>query len=199
MAVSDIIISPATVYQAPVGTALPSADTVQYGTTWGGSWVAVGYTLTPVSLNYEQSLFELSIEQLTVPVKRLRQEEKATIETTLAEMTAANFALPLDGTVTTVAAGVSIRGKSTVEAGGNIAVTEKAWGFEGLLAVQGVIQLPVRFFFYKATAELSGKLEFSRKAAAGIPLVVRALADTSKVVGKQLMIVQFVTAKATNE
>lgn len=199
MAVSDIIISPATVYQAPPGTALPSADTVQYGTVWGGSWVPVGYTLTPVSLSYEQDLFELEVEQITLPVKRLRQSEKATIETSLAEMTAANLALPTDGVVTTVAAGVSIRGKSTVEIGGNIAVTEKAWGFEGLLAVQGAIQLPVRVFFYKATAELNGKLEFSKKAAAGIPLTVRALADTSKAVGKQLMIVQLVTAKATNE
>ena len=63
----------------------------------------------------------------------------------------------------------------------------------------GTIQLPARVFFYKATAELNGKLEFSRKAAAGIPLTVRALADTSKAVGKQLMIVQLVTAKATNE
>ncbi len=199
MAVSDIIISPATVYQAPVGTALPSADTVQYGTAWGGSWTAIGYTLTPVTLSYEQELFELGVEQITLPVKRLRQSEKATIETSMAEMTAANLALPTDGVVTTVAAGVSIRGKSTVEVGGQIAVTEKAWGFEGLLGVSGTIQLPVRVFFYKATAELNGKLEFSKKAAAGIPLIVRALADTSKVVGKQLMVVQLVTAKATNE
>lgn len=199
MAVSDIIISPATVYQAPVGTALPSADTVQFGASWGGSWTAVGYTLTPVSLNYEQSLFELMVEQLTVPIKRLRQEEHATIETTLAEMSGANLALPTDGVVTTTAAGASVRGKSVVEIGGNIAVTEKAWGFEGLLGVIGTIQLPARVFFYKATAELNGKLEFSRKAAAGIPLTVRALADTSKAVGKQLMIVQLVTAKATNE
>lgn len=199
MAVSDIIISPATIYQAPVGTALPSADTVQFGASWGGSWTAIGYTLTPVTLAYEQSLFELEVEQITLPVKRLRQSEKATIETSMAEMSGANLALPIDGVVTTTAAGSSVRGKSVVEVGGSIAVTEKAWGFEGLLGVQGTISLPVRVFFYKATAELNGKLEFSKKAAVGIPLIVRALADTSKVVGKQLMVVQLVTAKATNE
>lgn len=199
MAVSDIIIAPATLYVAPTGEALPSADTVQYGAAWGGNWVSMGYTLTPVSMQYDQELFELEVEQLTNAVKRLRTKEEAMIETTLAEITGANLNLPLDGTVTTTAAGASVRGKTVVEAGGKTAITERAVGFEGLMKVDGTIQLPVRFFFYKATIQLNGKLEFSKKAAAGIPVQIKALADTSKAVGKQIMIVQIVTAKATNE
>lgn len=199
MAVSDIIISPATVYYAPVGEALPSADTVQFGTAWGGNWVNVGYTLTPISMQYEQKLFELMVEQITLPVKRLRTEENSSIETQLAEITGANLSLPLDATVTTVAATTTLRGKETVEAGGKVAITERAWGFEGLSKVDGTILLPVRVFYYKATAELNGKLEFSKKAAVGIPLIVKALADTTKAVGKQIMIIQRVTAKNTLE
>lgn len=199
MAVSDIIIAPATIYKAPTGEALPSADTIDFGEAWGGNWVNMGYTLTPISLNYSQDLFELEVEQLTNPVKRLRTKENAVIETTLAEMTGANLNLPLDGTVTTTAAGSSVRGKTTVEAGGKTAITEYAVGFEGLMKVDNAIRLPVRLFFFKTTIELNGKLEFSKKAAAGIPLTIKALADTSKVVGKQLMIWQIVTAKATNE
>jgi hypothetical protein len=57
----------------------------------------------------------------------------------------------------------------------------------------------VRVFFYKATAELNGKLEFSKKNAMGIPLQIKALADTTKVVGKQLILIQKVTGKTTSE
>lgn len=199
MAVTDIIIAPATIYSAPVGEALPAIDTVQYGVAWGGNWVNMGYTLTPVSLQYDQELFELEVEQLTNPVKRLRTKETAMIETTLAEISGANLNLPLDGTVTTVAASASIRGKTTVEAGGKTTITEKAVGFEGLMKVDNTISLPVRIFFYKCTIQLNGKLEFSKKAAAGIPIQIKALADTSKVVGKQILIMQIATAKATNE
>ena len=79
MAVSDIIIAPATIYKAPAGESLPSADSIAYGTAWGGNWVNLGYTLTPVSLNYSQDLFQLEVEQLTNPVKRLRTKEEVTI------------------------------------------------------------------------------------------------------------------------
>jgi len=199
MAVTDIIIAPATIYSAPVGEALPAIDTVQYGTAWGGNWTNMGYTLTPVSLQYDQELFELEVEQLTNPVKRLRTKETAMIETTLAEISGANLNLPLDGTVTTVVAGSGVRGKTTVEAGGKTTITEKTVGFEGLMKVDGTINLPVRIFFYKCTIQLNGKLEFSKKAAAGIPIQIKALADTSKTVGKQILIMQIATAKATSE
>lgn len=201
MAVADIIIAPATVYYAPVGEALPSPDTVQFGVSWGGNWVNVGYTLQPVALGYDQELFELEVEQITLPVKRLRVKEDAMIETTLAEITGSNLNLSLDGTVTTTAAGASVRGKEVIEAGGKTAITERAWGFEGLLKYDGSnnIALPVRIFFYKATATLNGKLEFTKKAAVGIPLQIKALADTSKAIGKQLMVIHRVTAKTTSE
>jgi len=199
MAVSDIIISPATVYYSPVAEALPSKDTIAFGQPWGGNWVNVGYTLTPISLQYDQTLFELMVEQITLPVKRLRTEEKAMIETQLAEITGLNLTLPLDATITTVAASATLRGVETIEAGGKVNVTERQWGFEGLYAVQGTVQLPIRLFFFKATTELNGKLEFSKKAAVGIPIQVKALADTTKAVGKQIMIMQRVTAKNTVE
>jgi hypothetical protein len=199
MAVSDIVISPATVYNAPVGEALPNANTIQFGQVWGGNWVNVGYTLTPVSLQYEQDLFELEVEQITLPVKRLRNKENVTIETTLAELMLSNLNLALDGTITTTAASATARGLETLEAGGRTDLSERAWGFEGLFKKDGSILLPVRVFFFRANAQLNGKLEFSKKAAVGIPLQIKALADTSKAVGKQLMMIQRVTAKMTGE
>ena len=199
MAVSDIIIAPATIYTAPVGEALPSESSVAYGAAWGGNWVNVGTTLTPVSLSYSGDLYELEVEQLAGAVKRLKTKENAMIETSLAELTGANLNYLVDGTLTTTAASASVRGNEKVEAGGNTYISERAWGFEGLFKVDVTIQLPVRIFLYRANAILNGKLEFSKKAATGLPLQVQGLLDTTKVVGKQLLMFQRVTAKKTDE
>ena len=199
MAVADILISGATLYKAPTGEALPSADSIEFGEAWGGNWINLGYTLTPVSLQHESDELEVEVEQVAAAVKRLRIKDSAMIETSLAELTGANINLPLDGTATTTAAGSSVRGKTVVEAGGKTAITEYAVGFEGFLKLDGTISLPVRCFLYKATIQMGGKLEFSKKAATGIPVQIKALADTSKVAGKQLLRIEIVTAKATGE
>jgi hypothetical protein len=42
MAASDVLVSPAYIWYAPVGEALPSPDTIAAGVAWGGSardWV----------------------------------------------------------------------------------------------------------------------------------------------------------------
>lgn len=202
MAVTDIIIAPASVYYAPFGEPLPSLNTVDFGEAWGGNWVNVGYTLTPITLKYSQELFTLEVEQVTPPVKRLRTKEELMIETTLAEITAANLGLSMDGTVTTTAAGASVRANETFEVGGKTAITERAWGFEGFFKYDGAsnqYQLPVRWFVFKANSILNGNLEFSKKAAMGIPIQINALADASKAIGKQLAVFQKVTGKMTSE
>lgn len=88
-----------------------------------------------------RSLFELEVEQITLPVKRLRQSEKATIETSMAEMSGANLALPIDGVVTTTAAGSSVRQMDRWLRWAAALPSLKAWGFEGLLGVQQYDQL----------------------------------------------------------
>lgn len=202
MAVSDIIIAPATVYYAPVGEPLPSVHTIDFGEAWGGNWVNVGYTLTPISMKYNQELFSVEVEQVTLPVKRARVKEELMIETTLAEITMANLGLSMDGTVTMVAAGASQRAHETFEVGGKTAITERAWGFEGFFKYDGAsnqYSLPIRVFVFKANSVLNGNLEFSKKAAVGIPLQINGLGDSGKVLGKQLAIFQKVTSKTNSE
>ena len=202
MAVSDIIIAPATIYYAPTGEPLPSMDTIDFGEAWGGNWINMGYTLTPISLEYKQDLFTLMVEQVTLPIKRLRMSEEVTIETSLAEINTTNLNVVLDGTVTTVAAGSSIRAKEYLQAGGKTSLLERAWGFEGLLKLDGAssnIPLPIRVFLYKGNASINGKMEFAKKNAVGIPLHIQALGDSSKAAGKQLIEIQRVTGKATTE
>lgn len=198
MAVTDILITPAKVYKAPVGEALPDETSVDYGEAWGGNWVDVGYTLQPVTLNYNRAVFELMVEQVNGAVKRRVTDEKAIIETVLAESTPTNISLAIGGTVTTTAAGASQAAFQELKAGGKITLTELAWGIEGLYENALGAQFPLRIFLYKATAILNGPLTFAKAAGLGVPIQISGLNDTAKTVGEQLICIQRVTAVATS-
>jgi hypothetical protein len=196
--VADILAAPARIYYAPVGAAIPSETTIAYDQAWGGSWVSLGSTLTPVTFAYNQELFDIEVESSTIAVKRGRSKEEATIETTLAESLGVNLGLAFDGAVTTTAAGASQKGFTEVNAGGKLLVSEYAFGIESLYVNSAGVQFPVRLFVWKANAMLNGNLEFSKKAATGIPLQIKALADVSKPIGQRLLKFQKVTANATS-
>lgn len=197
MAVTDILVTPATIYYAPVGEALPDETSVGYGDAWGGNWVDLGYTLEPVSLSYETETFELEVEQITLPVRRVRTKETVMIETSLAEMTATNLALVVDGTATTTAAGVGQVGFDEILAGGSVDLSEYAWGFEGFRVTAANVRLPVRVFLYRGQAVLNGQLTFAKGAGVGIPIQIKALPDTTQTAGEQILVIHNVTAVAT--
>lgn len=197
MAVTDILVTPAKIYYAPVGEALPDETSVGYGDAWGGNWVDLGYTLEPVSLSYETETFELEVEQITLPVRRVRTKETVMIETSLAEMTATNLALVVDGTATTTAAGVGQVGFDEILAGGAVDLSEYAWGFEGFRVTAANVRLPVRVFLYRGQAVLNGQLTFAKGAGVGIPIQVKALPDTTQAAGEQILVIHNVTAVAT--
>jgi hypothetical protein len=197
MAVADILLSPAKIYYAPVATALPNATSVAYGTAWGGAWADLGYTLTPITVGYTQDVFKLEVEQVTLPVKGLITMEEVTIETTLAEITAANMALAFGGSVGTTAAGTAQVALEELKSGGSSGISYYAWGLEGLYVTATNVQLPVRMLIYRGSAVLNGSLNFSKRAAVGIPISITAWADTTKTAGQQLWTFQKVTAPVT--
>jgi hypothetical protein len=197
MAVTDILVTPAKIYRAPVGEAVPDESTVAYGAAWGGNWTDLGYTLEPVSLSYETETFKLMVEQLTAPVRAVRQEETITIETVLAEITGANLAMAMDGTNTATSAGVNQVAYDLVEAGGSVSISEYAWGFEGYRLTSTDSKLPVRVFVYRGVATLNGQLTFAKSAGVGIPLRIEAMPDTTKAAGKQILQIHNVTAAPT--
>jgi hypothetical protein len=197
MAIADILMSPAKVYHAPAGEALPSENSVAYGVAWGGNWVDVGYTVAPLTINFERSLYGLEVEQALTEVANIPDKESLTAETTLAELTAANLLVAFGGTLTQTPAGAAQVAKDEVEVGGTARATVYAWGFEGLYQTDAGAQFPVRFFVFRATATVNGNLEFSKKKEVGVPLQIKALADVGKVVGKQLFKWQRVTAPHT--
>jgi hypothetical protein len=200
MPASDIMIAPANIWYSALGTALPDETTVAYGASWGVGWTSLGYTLTPVEMSFEIETFDLEVEQIANIVKRQKTREALTIETTLAELTAANLKLALGSTqtVTTTAAGAAQHGFEDLKAGGEIYLPEYQLGFEGYTLDASNRQLPLRLFIYRANFVLNGNLSFAKRAAAGIPLQVTALADTSKTAGQQLVNFQRVTAWKTS-
>jgi hypothetical protein len=200
MAVSDILISPVNIWRSATAVALPDETTIAYGASWGAGWTNVGYTVAPLSMKYETSIFELEVEQITSPVKGQKTKELLTFETQLGELTAANLILAVGSTstITTTAAGANQHAFEDVALGGEAFLPEYQFGFEGFTLDASNRQLPCRLFVYRATFSTSGNLEFSKKAAAAIPLKITAWADTSKTIGQQLMRLQRVTGWKTS-
>jgi len=200
MAVADILVSPVNIYYAPYGATIPDETSIDFDEAWGGTWTNLGYTTAPLSMQWDEELFELELEQLTNPVKGMKTKESLMFETTLAELTAANLKLALGSTstISTTAAGAGQKGYSQFAFGGEVNLPVYAFGFEGFTLDANNNKLPKRIFVYRASFSLGGNLEFTKRAAAGIPLRIRAWADTSQTAGQQLAIFQSVTAVATS-
>jgi len=198
MAVTDILIGPASIWKSPVGEALPDETTVAYGASWGGNWESVGYTLEGISMSYNRDLFSLMVEQLNGAVKRRVTDESVMLETVLAEATPDNLQLAIGGAVTTTAAGASQTAFEDLDVGGQVTIDELQWGIEGLYENASGTQFPVRLFVYKATAILNGQLTFAKNAGVGIPIQIDALSDTGKSLGANKVKFQRVTAAATS-
>ncbi|MDD5059304.1 MAG: hypothetical protein PHQ60_15715 [Sideroxydans sp.] len=196
MATADILLTPARIFYAPVGEELPDENTVDYGDEWGGNWEDLGYTLTPVTMNISRELFELFVEQLTNPVKRKITQETLTIETTLAEITGDNLLLAFGGSVTETPAGAGQVEKVELEAGGDTTPDVYAFGLEGEYVDDDNESFPVRVLMFRGNPILGGAMQFAKAAGMGIPIRITAEADTTKDVGKQLLLIQKVTADA---
>jgi len=197
---TNILVGGAWVYYAPVGET-PPADSVAYGTAWGGNWARVGFTKEPLSALYEDEQMGVGVEEALTDVKRVKTLENLTLETVLAEVTSTYMNLAVGaGTVTTTAAGAGQVGKDEYAVGGEILLDENAWGFEAMYVSATGVKFPVRVFVWKATSKLNGELAFSKKSGEypGIALQIMALADTSQNEGLQLFKFQRVTAAATS-
>jgi len=197
--VANIVMGNAIVYYAPVGESEP-ADSVAYGTAWGGNWARVGYTNAPLVMAYEDEQVEAVPQEALTAVKRAKSAESARFETSLAELEADYLKLAFGaGTVSNTAAGAGQVAKEELVIGGDVDLDEYAWGFEGRYKDSSGNDFPVRVWIHKATAKLNGELEFSRESeGVGIPLQINALADTGKAAGQQLFKLQRVTAAATS-
>jgi hypothetical protein len=197
MSTADIIIGPARVFYAPIGTALPDDD-LAYGAAWTGDWETIAQTLTPFTMNRDLTTVDVMIEQSTLPVKRVATEEKVSFETSLAELTGTHLQLAMEGENTVTAAGAGQVGKEVLLAGGQATLTERTWAVEGVYTTAAGVSFPIRVQIWRATAVLNGELSFGKADPAGIPLKIDALGDLTKPVGQQLFKFEKVTAAATS-
>lgn len=195
--VSDIIVTPVTIFYANTGATLP-LDTVAAGASWGVGWTTTGFTLEPLTLNYSFEVFEVRIQQSMAVVRRTRQTEEAGFETVLAEHSATNLALALAGEATTTAAGASQPAKQTFTVGGDPNLPVKMWGFEGDYPSETGDRFPIRAYLWRGTAAEGGEVAYDREEVAGIPLNIMCLADTSKPKGQQLLKIDRITAPASS-
>lgn len=200
--VTNIVHSGAKLYQAPVGEPNPDETTVNFDDPWGGNWARVGYTKAPLTFAYESEEADINVEEELAPVKRKRIRENLTIETTLAELTGeyVQLAASNQDAVTTTAPGAAQKGFEETGLGGKELLTEMKWGFEARAVLADGSEQPVRIFVHIATARLNGNLQFTQKTedTPGIPIQIKALADTSQAAGQKLCIFQRVTAAATS-
>lgn len=198
--VAQLIKSGAVLYQGPVGETPPAITTVAYGTAWGGNWIRLGYTKSPLTVAYESTEVDLEVEEVLAALNRLRIGEKMTLETTLAELTAEYIQAAASEAlgITTVAAGAGTMGYEQTGLGGEVDLAQHAWGIEGRYVDSSNNVLPIRMIVWKGTGRLNGNLEFSWKTAdyTGIPIQIQALADTTQSVGAQLCRIQRATAPA---
>ncbi|MEI8306090.1 MAG: hypothetical protein WCF99_03385 [Chloroflexales bacterium] len=189
---SDIIVTGARVFLAPIGSTLP-LPTLAVGAAWPTGWVDVGFTLSPTKLTYKFDMLEIFVEQSFSPVRRRRTKEEVTIETELAEHTAGNLAITMAGTATTTAATSTVVGYEEFEVGGDPNLPLHMVGIEGGYNDESDNFFPVRLFLYKATVTDGGTLEYGKDKPAGIPIKLAALPDLTKAVGGQLLKLQRVT------
>lgn len=185
-----LLATAASLYRAPVGEALPDVLAVGYGEAWGGAWLHLGYTLEPLRFSLESDLVRVRVEQLLSAVRIFRRHEGLVIKTVLAELTSDNLALVLDGAVT-VGDNYQI-----IEAGGDFAMRDWAWGFEGYRLSRRGDKLAVRFFVHRGVAVLDGAIRMGKATPTGIALRIEAIADTRKMPGKQLVESHIVMARA---
>lgn len=195
--VTNVLKTGAALWYAPTGESKPDETSVAYGGSWGGNWARVGYTKEPLTLAYESEEVDVEVEEVLAPIKRFRISESLTVETVLAELTAAYLQLAASNqdTVSETEQGASQDAYEETGLGGEVVLTEKAWGFEGLFIDSDGNEQPVRIFVHKGTAMINGELEFSQKTDdyPGIPIQIKALADTTQSEGQELMLWQRVT------
>jgi hypothetical protein len=196
MPASDIIVSAARIFRAPVGTALP-AKTVAYGDAWGGAWVEFGYTAAPLTVNRGIETIKKMVQQELSSVGEVKTGESFTLETVLAEFTMANLGAVTGDETDSEAAASGVPGYDTIQGGGQTTLPVYAWGVEFLKYEDDTAdERAYRLLIPKGRAILNGNLEFGKEVQTGIPFRVEAQADLTLPRGQRLYSGYGITADA---
>jgi hypothetical protein len=186
---SEFLISPLTVFYAPIGTTLP-AQSLAYGAAWPVGWVKLGDQKEGGKLSYSYEKMEIKTQNSrggTVAVRR--NSETAMFETVLAGWNKDNLILTLAGkSVNYTAATTSVNGTARVSVGGALCLPSYMWGFEGeVIDDECQESYYARAFFHKGIVDSGFEAEFKFDDYVGLPLKIQALSDTAKASNEQLL------------
>lgn len=163
------------VYSAPyaASNALP-ADTVDYGTDWGGPWQNRGYTTGGLQLQLQVQRGEIRVDQEFDPVFMPITNRSVSLSCELAQITADNYLQATGvGAVNTVAPTSTARGHAEYQVTSQVQALFFSWGYD-ILQPDG---MPFRVFVPRGMATGSPQTQFKPDAPATIQLQVTALVD----------------------
>lgn len=157
------------------GNAMP-ADTVLFGTSWGGTFANLGYTVDGLHIAMGIERTEVRVDQELDPVMRIASGRDIRFTTSLAEMSAANIKLTSGmGAITTVAAGVA-RGHDQLDIGSAVTEQFKSVGYDVLNPGDSEV---FRFMVWKGLPVGSPTIDITPEDPAQLALEVAAVPDTS--------------------
>lgn len=194
---NEILVSGAWLWYGPEGEAFPDPDVVEVGEDWGGNWDWVGLTTEPLTQTVDTTTFEVDVQQSNLPVLQSITSEDMTLTTTLAEQRAVLLQLVDGGNIYTTAAGVGQHGFTELRAGGRTQRTVYSCGFEVRYSLPSGDLVPLRLFFHRVTFARGGGVAYDKGAAAGIPIEITVLGDTTQLTDEQNYVWQKVTALPT--
>lgn len=183
--VTMLMIGGASVWQAPLGTALP-AKTVLAGEAWGVGWQNLGITGAPLAFADSGDVAVADhIEQALGIVDRALSSELVRVETTLAGVASPdvwNLARGGNGTITEGVANSTTGGFKELTAGGKRCLNKFMIGFEGIRCNETTgAELPTRLIIFRATATPDVKFEIGKgEFSKGIPIAFESLEDLTR-------------------
>ncbi len=178
--VANILKTKATLWVAPLGTALPDPDLASEE-DWPAPWFRVGYTGAPLKESIEDDRMEVDVEEILSSIDQFIIKEKASLETELAEIAAEYIQLAKGGSITIVPPGATTVGYEELLIGNQARTVKYVVGWEGQRWDEDDNQLPVRVFHPRATFKLNGAQELSQKTDTytKLPIIIRALGNAS--------------------
>ena len=198
---TDIVHGAATVYIAPYGETIP-ADTVTYGTDWGGNWIKLGLTQEAVTLGMTQETTDIGAQEALLSIDRFVSGGDAFVETVMSQMTGdvLQYLMGGGGTLTTTAAGADTYGKTEFVYGGKDHLVKYTVGIEGKQQDDDGTEWPVRFFLWRATLNFNGEMEFAkdRENGTGMPVRAQGHEDMTQTQGQRWFKFQNITAVPTS-
>lgn len=142
---TNVVYGTGILFTAPTGTAVPSDQNLGVGTAWTGlGWNYVGSTEAGVTVTFNPTTQDISIEEQPTPVGVAVTTAKMEITTSMSEETLANISLAYGngGTISVTAPGAGQPGKSVLTLSTSLASVAVAVVGKNLYGFARVVYIP---------------------------------------------------------